>query len=217
MQVTVERCNLTKPDDIEPFRSRFDIVTCNDVIEHVLDPLHAIRNVADMLVPGGLAYFEIPNARFPGSIAEDIHFHFFGITLLDHEEAKEYFTYCWPGFSYSVGHYLELSQFISMLEEAGMASELIENDFAGVTMESVRDQIELLRNSYHDHLDRVPEPMRARVKHCVERYLEETAQAPLETPEERCEFIKRYGISVWKVLGRKCRSHASNSMGKYSR
>jgi 2-polyprenyl-3-methyl-5-hydroxy-6-metoxy-1,4-benzoquinol methylase len=203
LRATITQCDLTKPDETRPFRERFDIITCNDVIEHVLDPPQAIRNLSDMLAPGGMVYFEIPNAYCPQSIVEDLHFRLFGITLLDHEEAKEYYSHLAPGVGYTVGHYLELPRFLELLDQAGLEGKLLEDDFAEIDLPAVLRQIGALHKNYVEHLERVPPPDRARVKERVERYLQETAQTPHRTPAEQREFIKRFGISVWKVLGSK--------------
>lgn len=42
-----------------------DVVICNQVYEHVPDPVRLIRFIYDTLRPGGLAYFAGPNLLFP--------------------------------------------------------------------------------------------------------------------------------------------------------
>ncbi|MGJ8569544.1 MAG: class I SAM-dependent methyltransferase [Hoeflea sp.] len=39
----------------------FDLVTCFHVVEHLRDPVTAMRQMADWTVPGGLVYIEIPD------------------------------------------------------------------------------------------------------------------------------------------------------------
>jgi len=39
----------------------FDIVFCDQVLEHVDDPREEIKSLADWLVPGGVAYISVPN------------------------------------------------------------------------------------------------------------------------------------------------------------
>lgn len=43
----------------------FDVVVCNQVYEHVPDPVGLIRFIHAMLRPGGVAYFAGPNLLFP--------------------------------------------------------------------------------------------------------------------------------------------------------
>lgn len=43
----------------------FDLVVCNQVYEHVPDPVRLIRFIRQVLRPGGIAYFAGPNLLFP--------------------------------------------------------------------------------------------------------------------------------------------------------
>ena len=42
----------------------FDLVVCNDVIEHMIDPAGFLRNVKAKLAPGGHLIVSIPNIRY---------------------------------------------------------------------------------------------------------------------------------------------------------
>jgi 2-polyprenyl-3-methyl-5-hydroxy-6-metoxy-1,4-benzoquinol methylase len=108
----------TRSSDLQEFRNGFDIVTCNDVIEHVDDPLALVLNVADTMREGATAYFEIPNRYYPSFVTSDGHYQLFGITLLDYEEANEYYGYSAPGVAYAVRHYLTIDQYIELFERA---------------------------------------------------------------------------------------------------
>lgn len=60
----------------------FDLILCNDVIEHVRDPAACVHHLARLLRPGGSVYLEIPNARCVDFLLHDGHFGEFGVTLL---------------------------------------------------------------------------------------------------------------------------------------
>lgn len=42
------------------WRGKFDLVLCEQVLEHVLDPQKAIKNLAELLVPGGTLHVSVP-------------------------------------------------------------------------------------------------------------------------------------------------------------
>lgn len=42
----------------------FDVVTCKHTLEHVEDPLAALREVARVLAPGGVAFLVVPDAAY---------------------------------------------------------------------------------------------------------------------------------------------------------
>jgi 2-polyprenyl-3-methyl-5-hydroxy-6-metoxy-1,4-benzoquinol methylase len=68
----------------------FDVVACNDVIEHVADARSLVDRVRALLAPGGIAYFEIPNPDAIAFVARDGHFQQFGLTLLPRPLAERY-------------------------------------------------------------------------------------------------------------------------------
>lgn len=68
----------------------FDVVACNDVAEHVANARSLVERVGALLVPGGVAYFEIPNPDAIAFVARDGHFQQFGLTLLRRPLAERY-------------------------------------------------------------------------------------------------------------------------------
>ncbi|HUR85621.1 MAG TPA: class I SAM-dependent methyltransferase [Solirubrobacteraceae bacterium] len=52
-------------EDLPPdVHGTFDVVALSDVFEHVTQPRELLRAVAPLLVPGGLLYVKVPNARW---------------------------------------------------------------------------------------------------------------------------------------------------------
>jgi 2-polyprenyl-3-methyl-5-hydroxy-6-metoxy-1,4-benzoquinol methylase len=43
----------------------FDLIHCREVLEHVHDPRRSLHNLLSLLRPGGIAYVETPNYRYP--------------------------------------------------------------------------------------------------------------------------------------------------------
>jgi 2-polyprenyl-3-methyl-5-hydroxy-6-metoxy-1,4-benzoquinol methylase/glycosyltransferase involved in cell wall biosynthesis len=184
------------------FRRSKDVITCNDVIEHVDDPHLLVDNLATMLRPGGWLYLEIPNKDYAPYVIEDGHFRLFGITLLDHEEARAYFAALHPAAAYTVGHYLRLEQYQAMLERAGLTVQLLEDcvvrDNLGPALAAVR----VLESEGARRLTKVPEVVREKVSARLREYLEELRLTPQATASQQRAFLLRYGVSFWQILAR---------------
>lgn len=50
-------------DRVDLGERRFDAASFTDVLEYIPDPLGAVRTVAEHLVPGGIVFLKVPNAR----------------------------------------------------------------------------------------------------------------------------------------------------------
>lgn len=68
----------------------YDLITCNDVIEHVSDAAKTLDILSRMLRVGGILNMMIPNRDAISFVESDGHFLLFGITLLEREYAKQY-------------------------------------------------------------------------------------------------------------------------------
>jgi 2-polyprenyl-3-methyl-5-hydroxy-6-metoxy-1,4-benzoquinol methylase len=137
--------DITKATDLQEFQGTFDVITCNDVIEHVGDPEALVFNVANLMHHGSLAYFEIPNRYHPSHVLKDGHYQLFGITLLDNSEALEYHSLHAPGVPYTVGHYLEIDQYTRMFERNGLRFSILDESFANATIDTVLNNLGELR------------------------------------------------------------------------
>lgn len=68
----------------------FDAVTCGDVIEHVSQPLTALREIKRVLRPGGYLWLAAPTRYFRSNIWRDPHYGYFGISVLPRRQAAWY-------------------------------------------------------------------------------------------------------------------------------
>ena len=57
------RCDLTSPNDFEPFIGKMDTVICLNVVEHVLDEEVAFQNISSSLSKGGKAIILVPQGQ----------------------------------------------------------------------------------------------------------------------------------------------------------
>ena len=115
--------DILKSDDIDEL-GMFDIITCNDVIEHVPGPDAAINHIARLLKPTGLLFMEIPNKFSAAFIKSDGHFKLFGITLLPKWIADRYFNHYHPDLRHSV-RYKSLGYYINIFSLEGLECEIL--------------------------------------------------------------------------------------------
>lgn len=68
----------------------FDLVVCQDVLEHVLEPARVIGSLCALLRPGGMIYVQIPNKYGIDQLMSDHHYALVGLTALSRPQAIEY-------------------------------------------------------------------------------------------------------------------------------
>lgn len=112
-------------DEILTTERKFDLITCSDVIEHVMDPESALRKICRLLKPGGIAYVAYPTKLSMPYVRADGHFQLFGLTLLDYFRARAaYIMYTgWP--EYEVSDYYEPEWYLNIARTAGVEAELV--------------------------------------------------------------------------------------------
>lgn len=112
-------------DEVLPGERQFDLITCSDVIEHVMDPEAGLRKICRLLKPGGTAYVAYPNKLSIPYVRADGHFQRFGLTLLDYFRARAaYIMYTdWP--EYEVSDYYEPEWYLNTARSAGVEAELV--------------------------------------------------------------------------------------------
>jgi len=112
-------------DEILTGERRFDLITCIDVIEHVMDPEAALRKICRLLKPGGTAYVAYPTKLSIPYVRADAHAQLFGLTLLDYYRARAAYTMYtgWPEFE--VSDFYEPEWYLNTARTAGVQAELV--------------------------------------------------------------------------------------------
>lgn len=179
----------------------FDIITCNDVIEHVLDPGLAIRNISSMLSPDGVVMFEIPNMNNPQFVKSDGHFSMFAITLLDRDDAISYYHDS-EGKDYSsVGFYHTLETYKKMFKKNGLKFIIDSSTIDGLSKAEIESDVAYLRDNLSNLLSHVHEKHYACVKNKMEIYIR-TFDKDLKRMSEE-DFLLKYGPGFWTIIGKK--------------
>jgi hypothetical protein len=173
------------------------------VLEHVERLDDFLRNIAAWLAPGGVAYFEIPNAAWPPYVARDGHHQLFGIALLDFAEASRYMTRLSPGGKYDTYNSLGVAAYRRLFAANGLSFEVMPETVAAASVEGVLAQCADLRAGLAAGLATVPEELRNLVGARVEGYLAGVAAAPRAEAAEREAFLLDYGPAFWMALSRR--------------
>lgn len=112
-----------------PFRERiFDLIVCNDVIEHVTNQEKIAKEISRVLKSDGILYMSSPNKYSLTEIYRDGHYGLFGVVLLPRTLAKIYVTKIRKmEREYSVGHIPTYANLIKIFKKNGMQLDLISN------------------------------------------------------------------------------------------
>jgi SAM-dependent methyltransferase len=104
----------------------FDVVFCNDVLEHVVELDEAARNLARLVKPGGRLFLEIPNGLAIRYIDSDGHYKLPGITLLDHTDAERWFrSFYQDNYPYRTFFYAPLDYYLTLFSRQQLPLRLL--------------------------------------------------------------------------------------------
>jgi 2-polyprenyl-3-methyl-5-hydroxy-6-metoxy-1,4-benzoquinol methylase len=99
---------------------QFELIVCDNVLEHVVDPSAAVERLSSLLAVGGELYVAVPNPFAPEQVRSDPHFAIAGITLLERDLAERFFRALGMQGEYTVGHYSTCEQYFTWLAAAGL-------------------------------------------------------------------------------------------------
>jgi 2-polyprenyl-3-methyl-5-hydroxy-6-metoxy-1,4-benzoquinol methylase len=131
----------------------FDLIACNDVIEHVASAAALVRTVSNLLAPGGIAYFEIPNRDAIAHVTSDGHFQQFGLTLLPRDVAARVLHEATGKRYDDMGEMHAEAQYLQWFDEAGLRPLHVPQQHAqsrGVMNEQIFNLVNAF-TWWHDH------------------------------------------------------------------
>lgn len=191
---------------------RFDLIICDNVIEHVVFPERLILALASLLAPEGLAYVTVPNAFSANQVLSDCHYGLFGITLLDPYDGAtylrqkmavpEYGVTDYFGWDYYQGKFEKYGFGISTLHPAPSLSEM------SAALEDRLQQLEARLVPLRADPD-IPEGLRQKIEARIQQYVviarADLAHArEIDDPRRRAEFeallVRDYWTELWYVV-----------------
>jgi 2-polyprenyl-3-methyl-5-hydroxy-6-metoxy-1,4-benzoquinol methylase len=190
----------------------FDVITCNDVIEHVSCAETALLNMVSILNPGGLIYLEIPNRFSASFVKKDGHFGMFGITLLPKREADRYFDVSFSHDGTNDVYYRGLNYYLSILRRLGVSYEILDPRGPGLEMTKMTfgECRELTKTfAIKDHRD-LSDSINRRVNKIAglfdrqhEHYLTLLPSAPEMAEKLRRRLLFTFAEDFWCILVKK--------------
>jgi SAM-dependent methyltransferase len=196
----------------------FELITCDNVIEHVAVPERLIAHISTLLESDGFAYITIPNAYSINQVRSDCHYGLFGISLLDPWDAAVYLEHALGQSSYDVSVYYHLDQYQGFCERYGLKTMLINSPSQkGHLGQILRIQVNELEQEFQVVLGsgRVPPTMRSKLEKVFDLYTEQIEsviyyydQLPDGRAKRRLGQIlkKEYLDEVWYLAAYKSRS-----------
>lgn len=210
LDLPVHRMDVLDRQAVETL-GRFEVITCNDVIEHVDDPRLGLERLVGLLDEGGALFMAIPNRHHAPFVACDGHFQHFGITALPKPSADRYFEQLHPGVKHDVT-YESLAFYRNALARLGARTILLNETFPDREPELAR-----IAESFADSERRAASfdgPLREEVsgrvlrlvrcfrsQHAVWRRLRRVNPGRADPLADR--LILAFGTDFWRLLVRK--------------
>jgi 2-polyprenyl-3-methyl-5-hydroxy-6-metoxy-1,4-benzoquinol methylase len=192
---------------------QFDLILCNDVLEHVTDVEGAIANLDHLMAPGSRLFLEVPNGKAIQYVRSDGHYKIPGITLLDFEDARSWHREFYPDAGpYDTYFYGTLDFYLATFSRRGIALRLLHVP-TGDVPDSFQRELDLLAQEFawfrERHSDKVPELVDKIVTRATDYQSQLRAQLErletLENPRERTVLATSlrctYEIGNWVLLG----------------
>lgn len=195
-------------DDIAFMESlgKFNLIVCDNVLEHVPDSHRLIYNIAQAMEENGRCYVTVPNFQSLGQVLIECHNREFALSLMNRFDAQRLFDARGHYGQYSVGEYLDYNQYIALFGINGLtAVNIVPIYMEDKDMAEALDLLAQIKQKRSEMRVEIEiEALAARhVDHYiqrVERRLAELERAP--TPWRRCEFFRDFMVQRYDFVGK---------------
>jgi SAM-dependent methyltransferase len=192
----------------------FDLITCNDVIEHVDDAALAIQKMSTLLDEEGCLCFEVPNKDCITFVKSDGHFLIFGLTQLARDDAAAYHSAHTGSdrsvYLFEMGEMYELDWYLQKLAGRGLSARIVDTHAIG-DLDDVPELVADLRQAYRQWREETKPKLEPVVAQCVDsavqKYLNDLDRdfAELGDAASKTRFKDKYLRSFWTIIGERWR------------
>ncbi len=217
----------------------FDIVTCNDVIEHVDDAVFAIKKMSNLVAAAGCLALEVPNKNCISFVKSDGHFQIFGITQLLRDGAADYYAAIMSQsdegrpdpalrenkrgtYLFEMGEMYELEWYIKHLSEHGMKVSVADTHKIA-KLRQAPNMIDELKHAYTEWAFKtapnIEKNIADAVIEAVDAYLRrlESDFAELNDEASQKRFEDKYLRSFWTLLAVKDEAVVATNQNRMNR
>lgn len=203
-------------DDLSAL-GKFDVITIDNVIEHVESPTVLVSRLKGLLTPLGVVYLVIPNSQAIEMVKSDPHYGVFGLSLLDRKDGDAVLTALGKGASYEVNNWFskyDIHSYRGLFAEYDLISEMTYSLNKG-DAKALRQRLDIDAFKQHrvTELEKLrlhlPPYLQAKLEYITDLYLFELANCARIGEQElwffEKSFVPRYLWSSWFfILKRAC-------------
>jgi SAM-dependent methyltransferase len=212
------QCDYREADICDPVArgsmGEFDVITCQDVIEHVMDPTLMIQTMCSMLKPGGVIFLQMPNKWGAQQLLADHHYALTGITALSRNQAIEYWQLATgeEARHYGVGYPRGERYYLNAFARCGVTlNHLQKHDSLAHVAWFARDINALCARVQKEIYPGLRPELQGRIKRRIIKVLELYAHAsevikqlqssPHGTGEACDQIVRRLCMPLWRFIG----------------
>lgn len=184
----------------------FDLITINDVFEHLLNPVGAFNILSKMLNPGGVLGIYAPNGKSIFYVNSDPHNRVFAASALPYFLAKPYVQSMLNASGYGLGEYYSLDQFEDLCKRNGLNFKYKPHD-GGELPEHAGEYISSLINTFNKSNFRITlEPIVvSAIEYYFWQYIRDFSDAASQAASVTgyCDFNDKYLARAWTIVCKK--------------
>jgi 2-polyprenyl-3-methyl-5-hydroxy-6-metoxy-1,4-benzoquinol methylase len=192
---------------------KFDVITCDNVIEHVSVPERLISQIRLLLNPGGVVYLTIPNAFSVGQIRKDGHYGQFGVSLLDSVDGTRFVKNRIQESVYDVSFYYPFGYYEDQFQKYHLSSQIINRfpDSSDQYLATIKMNVEQLRDDLDRELEKggLPEDIQLKLRNFIAYYVNrfesdliyhQSCENSAEKQRFAARIVRDYDTELWYVI-----------------